>query len=149
MALPAFLLPILTQLASSGLQTVAEAVSAKGKQYVEEKLGVELKPDMTEVELAAVREAAMKHERELTAIIENEITKRHQADMTSDSWMSKNIRPLSLVYLMILFTLAFVIDVSETVLLMLRDLLMTVFVFYFGSRTIEKGMKIVKGAKVP
>ena len=145
MAIPAFLLPLLTQLASNGLQTVSDAVQAKGKQYVEEKLGVTLTPDMTEAELAAVRNAAMQHDRELQQMIEDSITARHQADMTSDSWLSKNIRPMTLVYLMGLFTMAFLIEVPETVLTMLRDLLMAVFVFYFGSRTLEKALHIWKG----
>ena len=138
MAIPALLLPILSQLASNGLQVVADAVQAKGKAFVEDKLGVELKPDMTAEELAAVRAAALANEAELTRALEQAITARHQADMASDSWMSKNIRPLTLVYLMGLFTMAFLIDVPETVLTMLRDLLMSVFMFYFGSRTVEK-----------
>jgi hypothetical protein len=53
-------------------------------------------------------------------------------------------RPSALIYLMALFTLAFWQDVPEAVLEMLRDLLMTVFVFYFGSRTLEKITKMVK-----
>lgn len=137
-AIPALLLPILSQLASNGLQVVADAVQAKGKAFVEDKLGVELKPDMTAEELAAIRSAALAHEAELTRALEQAITARHQADMTSDSRLSKNIRPISLIYLMGLFTMAFLIDVPETVLTMLRDLLMSVFMFYFGSRTVEK-----------
>ena len=70
------------------------------------------------------------------------LTVRHSTDMQSDSWLSKNIRPVALVYLMGLFTLAFVRDVPEAVLSMLQDLLMTVFIFYFGARTLEKGAKM-------
>jgi hypothetical protein len=146
MAIPALLLPLLGQLASNGFQTVAEAIQAKGKQFVEEKLGVELKPNMTAAELALLRTATMQHEAELTRICEQAITDRHKNDMASDSWLSKNVRPISLVYLMALFTLAFVIAVPESVLTMLRDLLMAVFMFYFGSRTIEKVVHSVKGA---
>ena len=75
------------------------------------------------------------------------ITERHKNDMQSDSWLSKNIRPLVLIYLMILFTLAFFFNVPETVLSMLRDLLMTSFAFYFGARTIEKVGKMITGGK--
>lgn len=67
--------------------------------------------------------------------------------MQSDSWLSKNIRPLVLIYLMILFTLAFFNSVPEAVLSMLRDLLMTSFAFYFGARTIEKVGKMITGGK--
>ena len=73
------------------------------------------------------------------------ITERHKNDMQSDSWLSKNIRPLVLVYLMALFTIAFFYNVPETVLTMLRDLLMSSFAFYFGARTIEKVGKMVTG----
>lgn len=75
------------------------------------------------------------------------LTERHKNDMQSDSWLSKNIRPLVLIYLMILFTLAFFFNVPETVLTMLRDLLMTSFAFYFGARTIEKVGKMITGGK--
>jgi hypothetical protein len=75
------------------------------------------------------------------------LTERHKNDMQSDSWLSKNIRPMALVYLMGLFTLAFFNDVPETVLEMLRDLLMTVFIFYFGARSLEKVAKMVKDGK--
>jgi len=75
------------------------------------------------------------------------LTERHKNDMQSDSWLSKNIRPLVLIYLMILFTLAFFNSVPETVLNMLRDLLMTSFAFYFGARTIEKVGKMITGGK--
>lgn len=59
--------------------------------------------------------------------------------------LSKNVRPLALIYLMALFTMAFFTEVPESVLGMLRDLLMTVFIFYFGARSFEKITKMVKG----
>lgn len=73
------------------------------------------------------------------------LTQRHASDMQSDSWLSKNVRPLALIYLMALFTMAFFTEVPESVLEMLRDLLMTVFIFYFGARSFEKITKMVKG----
>jgi cation transport ATPase len=69
---------------------------------------------------------------------QKQLTERHKNDMASDSFLSKNIRPMALLYLMALFTMAFFLEVPQAVLEMLRDLLMTVFVFYFGSRTLEK-----------
>jgi len=78
---------------------------------------------------------------------QEQLTERMKIDMTSDSWLSKNVRPLTLVYLMMLFTLAFFRDVPEQTLQLLQSLLMTVFVFYFGSRTLEKITKIVKDQK--
>jgi hypothetical protein len=47
------------------LNLVANAVMAKGKDYVEKKLGVELKPDMSSEDLARVQIAQMEHEEEL------------------------------------------------------------------------------------
>lgn len=53
---------ILSSLISGGLPSVAKAVVEKGTSYVEEKLGVSLKPEMSQEELQKVSEAAMKHE---------------------------------------------------------------------------------------
>lgn len=61
MPLPAILAPLL----GAGLNLVANAVQAKGKQWVEQKLGVELKPDMSSEDLAKVQIAQMEHEEEL------------------------------------------------------------------------------------
>ena len=81
-----------------------------------------------------------------------EITKRWGMDSTSDSWLSKNVRPLVLVYLMVFMT--FIIfsdskvlwefDVKEGYISLLESLLVTVVVAYFGSRGMEKYQKIKK-----
>ena len=63
--IPAALASILTPLLGSGLNLVANAVLAKGKDFVEKKLGVELKPDMSPEDLARVQIAQMQHEEEL------------------------------------------------------------------------------------
>jgi hypothetical protein len=65
MALPAVLLPLLQPLLSNGLNLVANAVAAKGKDYVEKKLGVELKPDMSPEDIIRLKTAEMEHEEEL------------------------------------------------------------------------------------
>lgn len=97
-------------------------------------------------------EAKKAYEAELTNTIhnanmdiQNQLTERHKNDMQSDSWLSKNIRPLTLIYLMCLFTYAFIADVDEFVLDMLKELLMMVFGFYFLARGAEKITKILKG----
>lgn len=59
--IPALLAPLL----GAGLNLVANAVQAKGKEWVEKKLGVELKPDMSSEDLAKVQIAQMEHEEEL------------------------------------------------------------------------------------
>ena len=63
--IPAALLSIVQPLLANGLGLVANAVLAKGKKVVEDKLGVELKPDMSPEDMAKVQIAAMEHEEEL------------------------------------------------------------------------------------
>lgn len=63
--MPPALLGLLQPLLANGLNVVANAVLAKGKQWTEDKLGVKLKPDMTSEDLAKVQIAAMEHEEEL------------------------------------------------------------------------------------
>jgi hypothetical protein len=65
MPIPAALGAILTPLLGNGLNLVANAVMAKGKDYVEKKLGVELKPDMSSEDIARIKIAEMEHEEEL------------------------------------------------------------------------------------
>ena len=74
-----------------------------------------------------------------------EISKRWESDMKSDSWLSKNTRPMALIFLTLSlivfilldgFTTSFGID-SEWINL-LKSLLITVYVAYFGSRGVEK-----------
>jgi len=63
--IPAVLQAILTPLLGNGLNLVANAVLAKGKDAIEKKLGIQLKPEMTNEELAKIQIAQMEHEEEL------------------------------------------------------------------------------------
>lgn len=76
------------------------------------------------------------------------ITERHKNDMISDSWLSKNIRPLALVWLLILLTIAMFVKLPEGVLLLLEAVLTLVFTFYFGSRGLEKITNMLAKAKL-
>ena len=58
-------MPIIQPLLANGLNLVANAVMAKGKKVVEDKLGVELKPDMSSEDLVKIQIAQMEHEEEL------------------------------------------------------------------------------------
>ena len=74
-----------------------------------------------------------------------EITKRQQADMASDSWLSKNIRPLTLIailagYFIFAFMSAYGLDTNETYVQLLGQWGMLIMSFYFGGRTLEKIM---------
>ena len=80
-----------------------------------------------------------------------EISSRWRADMKSDSWLSKNTRPLALVFLTASAVLMMAIDsfhlqfdVDESWINLLKTLLVTVYVAYFGSRGAEKITKINK-----
>ena len=72
-----------------------------------------------------------------------EITKRQQADMMSDSWMSKNIRPMTLVFILVVYTSfaglsAADIEVNNNYVELLGQWGMLIMSFYFGGRTLEK-----------
>ncbi len=81
-----------------------------------------------------------------------EVSKRWQADMSSDSWLSKNTRPLSLIFLTVMTIALIWVDsnnymdftVSEEWISLLKTLTMTVYVAYFGSRGAEKVGSIVR-----
>ena len=82
------------------------------------------------------------------ATLEKEISSRWQADMASDSWLSKNVRPLVLIFLVISTVLLifidagainFVVEAKWTDLLQL--VLITVIGAYFGGRSLEKTKK--------
>lgn len=82
-----------------------------------------------------------------------EVTKRMQADMASDSWLSKNIRPMTMVYILTAYLLlaimdAWGLDISDNFVSLLGQWGMLVMSFYFGGRTLEKviGMKEKKNA---
>ena len=72
-----------------------------------------------------------------------ELTKRLNADMTSDSWLSKNIRPMTLVaiftaYFMFALMSAYGFNANEAYVTLLGQWGMLVMSFYFGGRTLEK-----------
>ena len=100
----------------------------------EEKLAAELK----------VKELVASYETQM----EKEITARWQADMNSDSWLSKNIRPLTLAFLVVSTVLMIFIDagvvefhVEEKWTDLLQLVLITVIGAYFGGRSLEKTKK--------
>jgi hypothetical protein len=75
-------------------------------------------------------------------VAEQELTKRLQADMASDSWLSKNIRPMVLVFLLTIYTVfagfSLRYNIDPAYVEMLKEMLMAAFGFYFVSRGIEK-----------
>ena len=79
---------------------------------------------------------------------QTQITERWKVDMQSDSFLSKNIRPLVLIYLTIIFTILSFFDgniggfkVAEEYIPIFQSLLITVYGAYFVGRTWEKSKK--------
>jgi hypothetical protein len=88
---------------------------------------------------------------ELDVIEMQEISKRWNSDMKSDSWLSKNTRPMSLIFLTISMVILILLDsfelkfgVNDNWVDLLQTLLVTVYVAYFGSRGAEKFQAIRK-----
>ena len=80
-----------------------------------------------------------------------EVSSRWRSDMKSDSWLSKNTRPLALIFLTASAVFMMAVDsfhlqfqVDEAWINLLKTLLVTVYVAYFGSRGAEKITKINK-----
>ena len=74
---------------------------------------------------------------------QQELTKRQQADMASDSWLSKNIRPMTLIailagYFVFAMLSAFNINTNSKYVELLGQWGMLIMSFYFGGRTLEK-----------
>jgi uncharacterized membrane protein (DUF106 family) len=74
---------------------------------------------------------------------QEELTKRQQADMSSDSWLSKNIRPMTLIFILMAYTVfglmsAWDIEVNQAYVELLGQWGMLIMSFYFGGRTLEK-----------
>jgi hypothetical protein len=91
-----------------------------------------------------IKELVSNHEVEM----EKQITERWSMDMNSDSWLSKNIRPMTLIFLVISTILIIFIDagvisfeVKDTWVDLLQLVLITVIGAYFGGRSLEKVKK--------
>ena len=91
-----------------------------------------------------LKQVILNHEAEM----EKNITDRWSADMNSDSWLSKNVRPLVLIFLVVCTVLMILIDagtieftVEEKWTDLLQLVLITVIGAYFGGRTMEKRKK--------
>jgi hypothetical protein len=87
--------------------------------------------------------AKMANETELFKAEQQNLTDRHVADMRSDSWLSKNIRPMTLIFILAgYFTFAmmsaFGKDTNESYVQLLGQWGMLIMSFYFGGRTLEK-----------
>lgn len=76
---------------------------------------------------------------------QEQVTRRWEADMKSDNWLSKNIRPLICIFLTVIFVVLSMFDgnvggfvIQETYVPIYQTLLITVYGAYFAGRSIEK-----------
>jgi len=155
---------LLGTLAENGLGLLSSAIQAKGKEVVENTLGVKIPDAPTPEDVCKLRQLQFEHEEKLLALgIEkakleleemkvlataaqndaDNITDRWQADMVSDSWLSKNIRPMSLIaiflgYFLFAMMSAFGYNANESYVTLLGNWGMLIMGAYFGGRTVEK-----------
>lgn len=167
--IPALIAPLLSQ----GLSLIGNAVLAKGKEWVEEKTGVKLDQPLSAEDTLRLRQFEMDHQEELlrlrieekklgideltvmlkaAANEDNNVSDRWKSDMTSDSTLSKNIRPATLIYILTAYLLfaalsAAGIKIEEAYVSLLGQWGMLVMTAYFGGRTVEKVMEMRKGSK--
>ena len=155
---------LLGTLAQNGLGLLSSAIQAKGKEVVENTLGVKISDNPSPEDVSKLRQLQFEHEEKLlelgiekakleleemkvlAAAAQNDadnITDRWQADMSSDSWLSKNIRPMSLIaiflgYFLFAMMSAFGYNANESYVTLLGNWGMLIMGAYFGGRTVEK-----------
>ena len=128
---------VLNKLFSGGASKLVESVGGVLDNVIttkDEKLEAKRK----------LKELILSHEAEM----ERNITDRWHADMNSDSWLSKNVRPMILIFLVVSTVLMIFIDagtiqftVEEKWTDLLQLVLITVIGAYFGGRSLEKRKK--------
>ena len=105
--------------------------------------------------LTTTKEEKLEAQRKIKEIVANyevemekNVTDRWNADMNSDSWLSKNVRPMVLIFLVVCTVLLIFIaaghlkfNVKESYVDLLQIVLITVIGAYFGGRSLEKRKK--------
>ena len=155
---------LLGTLAESGLGLLSSAIQAKGKEVVENTFGIKIPDNPTPADVEKLRQLQYDHEERLLELgiekakmelaelqlfadaaknEDNNVSNRWDADMVSDSWLSKNIRPMSLIaiftgYFLFAMMSAFGYNANEAYVNLLGQWGMLIMGAYFGGRTIEK-----------
>ena len=155
---------LLGSLAENGLTLLSSAIQAKGKEVVEKTLGVKIPDNPSPEDVSKLRQLQFEHEENLLELgiekakleleemkvlaaaaqnEDNNVTDRWDADMSSDSWLSKNIRPMSLIaiflgYFLFAMMSAFGYNANESYVTLLGNWGMLIMGAYFGGRTVEK-----------
>src|SRR3972149_5518276 len=146
---------LLAALFQSGLGLIGNAVLAKGKDVIEQKLGIDLSESVkTEAGLLELKRLEFSHqeflitaaqkaaetEMEAEKTAQNAVTARWTADASGDSYFAKNVRPGVLTFLTVAIVLlaALPLDISDAWISLLKDSYMLVLAAYFVGRSVEK-----------
>lgn len=143
------LLSILKGAAPALATAVAGPMGGMAIKAIADKLGVPASIGEVTAALESNPELALKLKDIDTRAFEAEtkaVTERWQADMASDSWLSKNIRPMTLIailgaYFIFASCSAFGVNVNETYVKLLGEWGQLIMLAYFGGRTAEKIME--------
>ena len=131
-------------------------LAAIGGKLIDRFLPDPVAADKAKAELAQMQQngelAQMANETDLYKTEQNNLTDRLKADMGSDSWLSKNIRPMTLLlilggYITFAMMSAFDYDTNKSYVELLGQWGMLVMSFYFGGRTLEKIMDMKSDKK--
>lgn len=130
---------------SSVGEVVGKVGEAVDRLVTSDEERLRLANELKQIEIDAVLKS-----QEIDVQFDQELTKRLQTDMTSDSWLSKNIRPLTLIFILVMYSLlsissGFKFEVTESYVQLLGQWGMLIMSFYFGGRTLEKMTTVVKG----
>jgi hypothetical protein len=109
-------------------------------------------PDPAQAEQAKLKLLEMQQNGELAQLQadmneQNNVSERWKADLGSDSWLSKNVRPMTLVALLVAYFIfatasAFDVIVKPEYVNLLGQMIMLIVSAYFGGRTLEKIMEM-------
>lgn len=98
-----------------------------------------------QAELLKMQQEGRIAELQVDQVAMQETSKRWESDMKSDSWLSKNIRPMTLVYILLAYSAfavmsAWGVNVNEAYVKLLGEWGQLIMLAYFGGRTVEKVM---------
>ena len=137
----------LSSLFSDGVSNVVTALGdAIDKNVTSDQERLQLRNELAKIQFDTIAKQG-----DLDIQLEEEITKRQTNDRTSDSWLSKNIRPMTLIFILVMYSLLSIssgIDfkVTQAYIELLGNWGMLVMSFYFSGRTLEKVMQIKQGS---
>lgn len=156
------MLSLIMALVNAGLPLIANAVMTKGRDAIEAKTGIRL-PDLSmgdsipPEQLLALQAAEMKHAEFLrSADVEERkseteaVSARWDSDNKTESWLTKNVRPVLMLALfssIVLFAVCSIPSIGQPIAAeyidLFKSLSQTAFLAYFGGRTLEKGTTTV------